>query len=141
MWNHHLLSQAVTTLNKYNAEIVSFDMVDFYNESEINQNEMTANIIDVYNDKYTLIEKSLPGCTVFRFLFQKSILKEAKFNIEYYLGEDLLFKLKATEICSKTGIYRLTYPVSIINEGNFYQVDGTYIHDNFCIKSMNLNGD
>jgi len=68
-------------------------------------------------------------------------LKEAKFNIEYYLGEDLLFKLKAAEICSKTGIYRLTYPVSIINEGNFYQVDGTYIHDNFCIKSMNLNGD
>jgi len=78
MWNHHLLSQAVTTLNKYNAEIVSFDMVDFYNESEINQNEMTANIIDVYNDKYTLIEKSLPGCTVFHFFVSKKHFEGSK---------------------------------------------------------------
>lgn len=44
--------------------------------------------------------------------------------------------LKVKTITYPHGEYRLDSPVSILDEGSFYRIDGTHIIDKFKIKSI-----
>ena len=50
-------------------------------------------------------------------------------------------KYKVMEIRSTKGIYKLSHPVEIIDEGSFYRIDGTYIYDKHKIKSIKIDHD
>ena len=48
---------------------------------------------------------------------------------------------KVLEIRSSKGIYKLSHPAEIIDEGSFYRIDGTYIYDKHKIKSIEIDHD
>ena len=49
--------------------------------------------------------------------------------------------LKVKELIYPHGEYRLDSPVSILDEGSFYRIDGTHIIDKFKIKSISVFDD
>ena len=49
--------------------------------------------------------------------------------------------LKVKTITYPHGEYRLGSPVSILDEGSFYRIDGTHIIDKFKIKSISVIDD